>query len=246
MGSVLAAVIAMNPVHATWKKYPYLSSTYDQKVNGKLVGLWFGVNQYAQPTNYTCGATTMSMQMMWETHKKGRALKYDPLGIHNYINTTGGATSGLTTDELKAGQTKMVDYINRTKRLGINVAMTEGKEGSIKSAISTLATTMSVNFSPAILYGNVKYASAGRHYFLATGMVYCPKDTCSRDVIGLFINDSAYNSPAYSASHPVRRLAVSPRKYLSQNELESYWKPTGSSLPWLRKHMYLYNRSPRV
>jgi hypothetical protein len=44
------------------------------------------------------------MQMFWETHKKGNARKYDPASIHAYINTTGGKTSGLTTEELKKGQ----------------------------------------------------------------------------------------------------------------------------------------------
>ena len=245
--SIIAiSALSMSAAQAGWERYPYLSGTYDQKIKGKLVARWFGIPQYGQPTNYTCGATTTSMQMVWETHKKGKALKYSPTGIHNYINTTGGSTSGLTTAELKAGQKKLVDYINRSQRLGLNVSMTERKDSSIKNAISTLATTMGRNFSPAIIYGNVKYASAGGHYLLATGMIYCPEGTCSSDVIGLFINDSAYNSPAYSSSHPVRRLAISPRKYLSQNELESYWKPTGSRLPWLRGHMYLYNSSPRV
>jgi len=244
--TVFFSVFLVSNIHADWEPYPYLSSTYDQKINGQLVARWFGVPQYGQPTNYTCGATTTSMQLVWETHKKGNALKYDPLGIHNYINTTGGSTSGLTTDELKAGQKKLVDYINNTTNLGIRVTMTERKDSSIKNAISTLATTMAVNFSPAILYGNVKYAPAGGHYLLATGMIFCPQGTCSSEVVGLFINDSAYNSPAYSASHPVRQFALSTRKYLSQNELESYWKPTGSSFPWMRGHMYLYNSSPRV
>ncbi len=140
----------------------------------------------------------------------------------------------------------MIDFINRSEKLGLSVSMVERKDSSIKNAVSTLATTMGRNFSPAILYGNVRYASAGGHYLLATGVVYCLKGTCSNDVVGLFINDSAYNSPAYSSSHPVRKLAISPRKYLSQSELEAYWKPTGSRLPWLRGHMYLYNSSPKV
>jgi hypothetical protein len=152
----------------------------------------------------------------------------------------------LTTDELKAGQKKLIDSINKSENLGLSVSMAEGKDSSIKNAVSTLAITMERNFSPAIIYGNVKYAPAGGHYLLATGMVYCPKGTCSSDVVGLFINDSAYGSPAYSSSHPVRKLAISPRKYLAQDELELYWKPTGSRLPWLRRYMYLYNSSPRV
>jgi hypothetical protein len=126
--------------------------------------------------------------------------------------------------------------------------MKERKDKTIKNAISTLATTMGKNFSPAIIYGNVNItgSSAGGHYYLATGMIYCPKGTCSRDVVGLFINDSVYNSKAYSAGGIVRRQAISPRRYMSQNELASYWKPTGSRLPWLREHMYLYNSSPKV
>ena len=244
---VLSAV-SVSSAHAGWENYPYLSGTQDYNIKGKLVARWFGIPQYAQPTNYTCGSTTTSMQMMWETHKKGSALKYDPAGIHGYINTTGGATSGLTTEELKAGQKKLVDYINRSKKLRLNVSMTEGKSDTIKNAISTLATTMGRNFSPAVIYGNTNItgSSAGGHYYLATGMIYCPKGTCSSDVVGLFLNDSIYNSPAYSAGSIVRKQAISPRKYMSQNELKAYWKPTGSRLPWMRGHMYLYNSSPRV
>ena len=105
---------------------------------------------------------------------------------------------------------------------------------------------MKVNFSPVIIYGNVKYAPAGGHYLLATGMIYCPQGICADEVVGLLINDSAYNSPAYSPSHPVRQFAITPLKYLNQDELEVYWKPTGSRYPWMRGHMYLYNSSPRV
>jgi hypothetical protein len=98
------SAFSVSAVHAGWERYPYLSSTYDQKIKGKLVARWFGVPQYGQPTNYTCGSTTTAMQMFWETHKKGNARKYDPASIHAYINTTGGKTSGLTTEELKKGQ----------------------------------------------------------------------------------------------------------------------------------------------
>jgi hypothetical protein len=87
--------------------------------------------------------------------------------------------------------------------------MKERKDKTIKNAISTLATTMGKNFSPAIIYGNV-------------------------------------NITGSSAGGIVRRQAISPRRYMSQNELASYWKPTGSRLPWLREHMYLYNSSPKV
>ncbi len=156
---MVASVIFTTSANAGWERYPYLSSTYDQKINGKLVARWFGVPQYGQPTTYTCGATTTSMQMAWETHKRNKTLKYSPTGIHSYINTSGGSTSGLTSDELKAGQKKIVDHINRTQGLGLTVSMAERKDSSIKNAVSTLATTICRNFSPAILYGNVKYAS---------------------------------------------------------------------------------------
>ncbi len=74
--------LSMSAAQAGWERYPYLSGTYDQKIKGKLVARWFGVPQYGQPTNYSCGSTTTSMQMVWETHKKGKAIKYNPISIH--------------------------------------------------------------------------------------------------------------------------------------------------------------------
>ena len=241
--TALTSALFASTANAGWEKYPHLSGVYDQKVRGNIVARWLGVIQYGQPTNYTCGATTTAMQMMWETHKKGKALKYDPLGIHRYINTVGGEKSGLTTAELKAGQAKMISYINRTKHLGLKTSMREGKRKTIKGGVSSIANLMTWNFSPAILYGNVKIpgAGAGGHYYLATGFLNCPKGTCTKDYIGLFVNDSVYNSPAYSNSNPVKWQAVTPRKYINYQELEARWKPTGSRLPWLRQHLFLYN-----
>jgi len=247
-------------VNAGWERYPYLSGVWDYKLRGDTVIRWFGIRQYAQPTDYTCGATTMSMQMAWETHKKGRGLRYNPLGIHNYINFKDpkGVTSGLTAVELKVGLRKLVDYINRTQNLGVNVIMTERKDSSIKNAISTLATTMKQNFSPAILYGNVNIpptrkgyqitpgANPGGHYYLATGVLFCPKGTCTKDIHGLFINDSAYNSPAWRVDSTIRKVAVRPRRLILEIDLKNYWRPTGSRYPWQRGHIYLYNSNPRV
>jgi hypothetical protein len=244
----LAASISFTTsANAGWERYPYLSAVYDYKYNGEMIARWLGIRHYAQPTNYTCGSTT-SMQILWETHKKGRAIQFNTTSLHNYMNTSGGSNSGLTAEELKTGQKKVVDYINKNIGLGLNVTMTEGKYSTIKDAVFSLARAMNQNFSPAIIYGNVNLpgASAGGHYYLATGAVYCPRGTCSSDLIGLFISDSVYNSPAYSANGAIRNQAIRPRELVWEEDLKFYWQPTGSAYPWRRGHIYLYNSSPRV
>lgn len=230
---------------AGWERHPYLSHAYNYKHNGALLASWLGIPQFAQPTNYTCGSSTTSMQMVWETHKKGRAIRYDILSIHDYINSSGGPESGLNTVELKQGQAKVIEYINKTEKLGLNVTMNEAKMNSIKDAISDLNFRIGQNLSPAIMFGNVdiRGASPGGHYYLVTGVIYCPEGTCNRDVMGLYINDSVYNSPAYNGGSLIRKQAISPRDYVTAEELESYWEPTGSRWPWRRGHMYLWNSS---
>ena len=230
---------------AGWKSHPYISYAYHFKHNGDFLANWLGIPQFAQPTNYTCGSTTTSMQMVWETHKKGMAIMYDILSIHEYINSSGGTESGLNTEELKQGQTKVIEYINETEKLGLNVHMNEAKMDSIKDAISDLNFRIGQNLSPAIIFGNVDIpgASPGGHYYLVTGAIYCPKGTCRNDVMGLYINDSVYDSSAYNAQSLIRKQAISPREYVTAQELESYWEPTGSRWPWRRGHMYLWNSS---
>ncbi len=109
---------------------------------------------------------------------------------------------------------------------------------------------MRINNSPAILYGNVKYGPAGGHYYIVTGVFDCDnynKGFCKKkNYKGFYLNDSVYGSQAYSAYNPVKQNAIPTRKYISEEELSSYWKPTGDRWFWRRKHMFLYNTSSRI
>ncbi len=138
----------------------------------------------------------------------------------------------------------MIDYINRTKQLGLNMRMAEMKDGSIRNAVATLHGSMGNNVSPAIIYGNILNGNPGMHYFLVTGTYYCPSNICQKERIGLFINDSVYDSPAYGSSDSIRKNAITPRRYISEVKLGQYWQPVGSLLPIFRGHMYLYNSNP--
>lgn len=233
---VLMSVFVINSAHAQWVAWPHRTGTFTYRINGNLIGLWYGVQQYSQPTTASCGSTTIAMQMMWETHKKGRALRYDPMQVYNYINTDG--QSGISTNELKSGIAKMVGHINQSQNLGLRVWMYERFNSDIKGAISIISNTMKANDSPVILYGNIKNGSAGGHYYLATGMINCPKGICSSDYFGLYINDSVYNSPAFPTSGVVGANAIPPRHYLNHGELETYWKKTGA---FWGGHGYLHN-----
>lgn len=248
--------------NAQWERYPHLKGVQDYKINSKVVARYLGIPQYPQPTSYTCGATTISMLMLWETHKKGRAIKFSPLSIHNYVNTKDpkGNTSGLTTTELKTGVKRVAGYVKEKKKLPVNMIMSEYKNKTINRGISRVWAYMIKNFSPAILYGNVNIPSSrighqitlgakpGGHYYLVTGVVNCPKlkRYCSKAVHGLFINDSVYNSKAWDEDSTVRKVAVTPRKLILEIDLKKYWLPTGHKIPWKRGHMFLYNSNSKA
>ena len=235
--------------NAGWKANSDFSAVYDYKIKGKVAARYLGIPQYPQPTNYTCGATTMSMLMLWETHKKGRALKFSPLALHNYVNAKDpkGETSGLTTTELKSGINKLTKYVKDKYKLPLNMIMSEYKNKTIKDGISRMMSYMRKNFSPAIIYGNVNGSPRlGGHYYLVTGMVYCPKGYCTKNVFGLFINDSVYNSKVWNDDSIIRKVAIRPRQLILEIDLKDYWKPTGSKIPWLRGHMFLYNSNSKA
>lgn len=248
--------------NAGWKANSDFSGVYDYKIKGKVAARYLGIPQYPQPTNYTCGATTMSMLMLWETHKKGRGLKFSPLALHNYVNSKDpkGETSGLTTTELKSGINKLTKYVKDKYKLPLNMIMSEYKNKTIKDGISRIMSYMRRNFSPAIIYGNANIptvrkgnqiapgARPGSHYLLVTGMIYCPKGkaACSKNIFGLFINDSVYNSQAWNSNSTMRRVAVTPRKLILEIDLKNYWLPTGHIIPWKRGHMFLYNSNSKA
>ena len=261
MGLFMVVTISTS-AKAGWERYPHLQGVQDFKLNGKVVARYLGIPQYPQPTSFTCGATTISMLMLWESHKKGRAIKFSPMSIHNYVNSKDpkGKTSGLTTTELKAGVKKVAGYVKEKKKLPVNIIMSEYKNKTINHGISRVWAYMIKNFSPAILYGNVNIPSSrkgyqivpgarpGGHYYLVTGVVNCPKlkRYCSKAVHGLFINDSVYNSKAWDKDSTVRKVAVTPRKLILKIDLKKYWLPTGHKIPWERGHMFLYNSNSKA
>lgn len=235
--------------NAGWERNSYLSGVYDYKIGKYFWARYLAIPQYPQPTNYTCGATTISMLMLWETYKKGRPLKFSPLSIHNYVNSKDpkGKTSGLNTTELKAGIKKLHGYVNDRKGVPVNMVMTEHKQSTLKYSISKMMQAVRQNFSPAIIYGNVNGSPRlGGHYYLVTGMVYCPKGYCTKDVFGLFINDSVYNSKVWNDDSIIRKVAIRPRQLILEIDLKDYWKPTGSKIPWFRGHMFLYNSNSKA
>jgi len=248
---VIGLCVGVSNVYAVekWVKNPSYGA-WDYQIDGTVVGTYLSVLQVSQPTTYTCGATTLSMLLIWECQKKGYNNQYyNRMQIHKIMNTSGGETSGLTTEELKKGIPIIVNYVRNVDRIRINVNMRERKNYSIRSAINFLSNQMQRNDSPAILYGNVKYGSAGGHYYIVTGVFNCNnynRGFCRTDYNGFYLNDSVYGSRAYSAYNPVKINAISTRKYISEDELASYWKPTGSKFFWLRKHIFLYNKSSRT
>lgn len=246
--------------NAGWKANSNLSGVYDYKVRDEVVARYLGIPQYPQPTTYTCGATTISMFMLWESHKKGRGIKFSPMSIHNYVNSKDpkGKTSGLTTTELKAGIKKVAGYIKDKGKLQFNIEWYEGKHLTYQRGIESIAYNMKKNFSPAIIYGKVNIpssrngyqispgASAGGHYYLATGVVQCPKHLCKGGQYGLFINDSVYESEAWGKGSIIRKAAVSPRKLILKIDLKHYWPPTGHKIPWKRRYMVFHNTSRKA
>jgi len=179
---VLFSIILTQQVSAQqWDRIspiPYALYSYENKTANfglpdfrSVTGLFFPTHHYPQPTNFTCGAATLDSLLFWETAitSNGNGLILSPHQIYNIANTTGGPTSGLTTNELKAG-------------------------------------------IPAIFKSRWK---------------------------GVWIIDSVYNSPAYSDNSIVKNNAIPPNAYVSLEELKRYWKPTGSALPWLRKHFFV-------
>jgi hypothetical protein len=148
----------------------------------------------------------------------------------------------LTTTELKSGINKLTEYVKDKYKLPLNVIMSGDKNKTINNGISRMMSYMRKNFSPAIMYGNVNGSTRlGGHYYLITGMVFCPKVDCGKKISGLFINDSVYNSKVWNEDSIIRKVAVRPSQLIFEIDLKNYWKPTGSKIPWLRGHMFLYN-----
>jgi hypothetical protein len=173
------------------------------------------------------------------------------LYLYDIGNTDG--VSGLSTPELKALIVATGIYGGKFEEAG---------SSDIDSAIKDYFWS----YSPLIIYGNTYFGSAGGHYYVATGAIYCDdtlRDNNKCSYRGLYLNDSVFNSPAYplpprpvftgniykflgqlvkwildvDSTDPGR--APAPSRFITADDLSSYWKPTGSALPWNKRHYHI-------
>ncbi len=206
---------------------------------GNIIATALGIPQYSQPTYYMCGASVLSMTMLWESHKKGRALGYDITSIHEYV--VGAAARSMPSQKLSDGITKIADYINATQNLGLNIKPQVGAANAVEKAVSNILERVNINHSPVIMYGNVLSKVAGGHYYLAVGVAYCKKDVCGEEIAALGVHDSVYNSPAWGSSHFNRVNALEPYILVDGPDLLNRWKKIGSGVEADKRHYYLFN-----
>ncbi|MEW8087873.1 MAG: hypothetical protein AB2652_20880 [Candidatus Thiodiazotropha endolucinida] len=245
------------PGSIVWKEQTYWASSAYKEISGYAdyyVGYRTNTPHYSQPTNNTCGATVLSMIDSFERLKGSGRMPPQPdiIGIYDLINTDN--TSGLNTNELKAGIVALGLFGGNFLELGSD----------------TIDEAIVDNFyirSPKIIYGNSYFGSAGGHYYAATGGIYCDDTLTDHDQCifrGLYLNDSILNSPAYPLPDPpdltgltwIQKIikiitynaekaqsaggrALSPNQFYTSAELNTYWKKTGSSLPWEKRHYYI-------
>jgi len=226
--------------NADWIDGP-IEGVRDVKLNGQIVTRNLGIPHFSQTEKYTCGSTTTRMQIIWETYKAGHTYNFSSSSLYSVMNTSGSQESGLTTIEMKEGQNNIISILNNGYGLNVNVEMLESGDEDLTESIRVYFGSMMDNLSPAIMYGNVKFGSAGGHYYLIKGAVDCPTEICGKVYRGLFLNDSFYQSPAYTNIET--QYAVEAGEFLNSDELETYWKETGSAIYtwWRKKHLFLYN-----
>lgn len=215
------STLCMGTAYAGWendgesKAYKYVSE-------GKTIATYLDIPQKPQPTNQTCGATNIVSIIAWETKRAGDTINYSIKSLYKYINTNG--SDGLQIPELKAGLKKISDYTESRSNLDLDIdSIFEEPAPSIKLGVNWIFTSLKNNHKPSIIYGNIKGGLAGYHYYLAKGAVKIGDNTRA-----LWLNDSVYNSPAYSSTSSTRKNAINPNQLLSENELETYWKKTGA------------------
>ena len=217
------------------------------------IGYRLNVPHYSQPTSDTCGATARSMINSFYTLKTTESLPNHPniLALYNAANTDGQA--GLVTTELKSAITNM--------KL-VQGWYEEYAFPSDKDAVWSIFASG----NPFVVYGNTRSGSAGGHYYVTTGALYCSDRDVSSGLCnyrGLYLNDSVYGSPAYTPPPKPQRASYSsfisylvaltqyqsqmlfgtygliPSKFMTLTEVESYWEKTGSANPFERKHIFL-------
>ena len=219
--------------------WEYGNNSGEYKYGNSVIAKYLYISHKPQPNNYTCGATNLSSLIAWETlSQEDKSINYSIMSVYNYVNTNGN--DGIQTDELKAGALALKDYTNQAYGMNLSMGTTEVKSDTIEFGIDWFFDQVLVGMhSPAILYGNTKDGYAGYHYYMVTGAIRCPSNICGSEYNGMLLNDSVYNSPAYPADSDKRKNALSPGNWVSQSELETYWKKTGSRYPWNRTHIML-------
>lgn len=215
------------------------NEVYTKEYKGKIIQKVLNIPHKSQPNTYTCGATNLQSIVRWKTLYNGdNKVVYDIDSIYQYVNTND--SDGIQIPELKSGYTNLIDYTNNIYGMKISNHTTEIQGKTIADAIYGFYNINLLNKnSPAILYGNTKDGLPGYHYYMAIGGINCDKAICGLELKGLYLNDSVYDSPGWTADSSKRKNALTPWQFVNEKELETYWKKTGSKLPWERTHNML-------
>lgn len=227
--------------------------------DGSTVGVMSEIPHYSQPNDYTCGAANLAMAKAWTYFvETGRMpAKPDIMAIYNQADKDGA--KGLTTNELKEAIRPIVGLSHR--EYGWDTI-----DQALDQYVFSDHLVRSFQSAPGIVYGNVRGGSAGGHYYSMAGAIYCDHAGCNNDYNGAYFFDSVFGSPAYVSKEPKRAdypgaihgfilwvveytmwsagigpgvNSIGPGIFLTSAALEDYWKPTGASLPWNKKHYYL-------
>lgn len=248
------------PGTIVWYENTHAQGKIKFMTNGDyVVGVMSEIPHYPQPTDYTCGAANLAMAKAWfQFVRTGRKPgKPDIMAIYNVADTN--SSRGLTTNELKNAIGPIVDLPHR--EYGWDTI-----DQALKQYVRETHLVDTYQTAPGIVYGNVPYGDAGGHYYSMAGAVHC-SGYCNSDYNGAYFMDSVHNSPAYESTQEPKRSdfpddwsgytdywfewaewstnnfpsmhSITPGHFMTTEALEDYWKPTGASLPWNRKHYYV-------
>ena len=226
--SVVASFATSTAVAGSWAKTND-SRIKEMKVDKKLVGVSFDIPHVSQPDANTCGATNMHIAMRWLF---GASMDIKP--IYDKVNTNGEV--GIQMQEMLSGLSSLVT-IQNGKNGNVRVNPNEAEYKDIRGAIKGMMSHMHSKQRPVIIVGNTDrglpwWWQAGGHYYTPTRVIY--DNVSKKNKFGLEFIDSVYKSPAGFSIK-----GVSPSTFISDKELATYWKPTGSAKPWLRKVRYI-------
>ena len=236
---LLSATISSTPA---WGSLPSTITPYvDNTVKADSDGIFvlakrrLLVPHMSQPTGNTCGATVLNMLINWE-HQRQRGSFYpstDINAIYEYLNSNN--VSGLQTPELKNGLNVIPSIY------GLSINYQEVGSSTINGAIDYYLSNSLNRGVPIIIYGNTNTPDGdpGGHYYLGVGAASSAKGFPFVSVSGMYINDSVYGSPAYPPGSQLANQSLGIQSFVSSYTMENYWKPTGSPVPFLRKHMFI-------